>query len=139
MFKWPDPPDGQIIVRLPFEIYWAASLSVTLILGFGTYIWSVREKPEEWRRTVKAIYWVGAEKLFALEAPMGDSQDEKPKQDSPSKGNAATTQAVPTNEETADNSQSAERKTESKSDIETGVVNVDTANQSARPSRCTVM
>jgi hypothetical protein len=35
MFKWPDPPDGQIIVRLPFKIYWAVSGSVTLTLGFG--------------------------------------------------------------------------------------------------------
>jgi hypothetical protein len=33
MFKWPDPPDGQIIVRLPFVIYWAVSVSITLILG----------------------------------------------------------------------------------------------------------
>lgn len=39
MFKWPDPPDGQIVVRLPFEIYWAVSGSVTLTLGFGMLFW----------------------------------------------------------------------------------------------------
>jgi hypothetical protein len=39
MFKWPDPPDGQIVVRLPFEIYWAVSGSVTLTLGFGMLVW----------------------------------------------------------------------------------------------------
>jgi hypothetical protein len=68
MFKWPDPPDGQIIVRLPFEIYWAVSLSVTLILGFVMYISTVREKLDEWLRKVAAKPWVGAGKSFALGA-----------------------------------------------------------------------
>jgi hypothetical protein len=39
MFKWPDPPQGQIVVRLPFEIYWAVSGSVTLIFGCGIVFW----------------------------------------------------------------------------------------------------
>jgi hypothetical protein len=39
MFKWPDPPDGQIVVRLPFEIYWAVSGPVTLTLGLGMLFW----------------------------------------------------------------------------------------------------
>ncbi|OCK74595.1 hypothetical protein K432DRAFT_397961 [Lepidopterella palustris CBS 459.81] len=39
MFKWPDPPEGQILVRLPFEIYWAVSGSVTLIFGCGILFW----------------------------------------------------------------------------------------------------
>jgi hypothetical protein len=85
MFKWPDPPDGQIIARLPFEIYWAASLSVTLILGFGMYIWSVVEKPKKWPRTVKAVWRVSAGKLFALEVKelsVDGSPHEKPEQDS---------------------------------------------------------
>ena len=85
MFKWPDPPDGQIIVRLPFEIYWAASLSITLILGSGMYIWSVMEKLLEWPRTVKAVWWVSAGKLFALEVKklsVGGSHHKKPEQDS---------------------------------------------------------
>ena len=76
------PPDGQIVVRLPFEIYWATSLSVTLFLGFGMYIWSVREKPKEWPRTVAVISWVGAGKLLAPEAEettVDSSHHEKPK------------------------------------------------------------
>jgi hypothetical protein len=118
MFRWPDPPDGQIIVRLPFEIYWAASLSVTLILGFGMYILTVREeldkwlrtvseklnewlravseKPNEWLWTVAAILLVGAGKLSALgvkKTPVDGSHHEKPKQDSSCKGNAATTKS----------------------------------------------
>jgi hypothetical protein len=68
MFKWPDPPDGQIIVRLPFEIYWAASLSVTLILGFVMYISTIREKLDKWLRKVAEILWVGAGKSLALGA-----------------------------------------------------------------------
>jgi hypothetical protein len=47
MFKWPDPPDGQIVVRLPFEIYWAVSGSVTLTLGFGMlfyYLWQLKRE-----------------------------------------------------------------------------------------------
>jgi hypothetical protein len=50
MFKWPDPPDGQIVVRLPFEIYWAVSGSVTLILGFGMlfyYLWQLKKEKRE--------------------------------------------------------------------------------------------
>jgi hypothetical protein len=39
MFKWPDPPDGQIVVRLPFKISWAVSGSITLTLGFGMLFW----------------------------------------------------------------------------------------------------
>jgi hypothetical protein len=37
MFKWPDPAEGQIIMWLPFRIYWAASGGLTLLLG----IWGV--------------------------------------------------------------------------------------------------
>ena len=85
MFKWPDPPDGQIIVRLPFEMYWAASLSITLILGSGMYIWSVMEKPLKWPKTVKAVWWVSAGKLFAdevKELSANGSDHEKSEQDS---------------------------------------------------------
>ena len=85
MFKWPDPPDGQIIVRLPFEIYWAASLSITLILGSGMYIWSVMEKPLKWPKAVKAVWWVSAGKLFAdevKELSANGSDHEKSEQDS---------------------------------------------------------
>src|ERR1700731_4906025 len=85
MFKWPDPPDGQIIVRLPFEIYWAASLSVTLILGSGMYIWSVVKKPLKWPKTVKAVWWVSGGKLYAEEVkklPARGSHNEKLEQGS---------------------------------------------------------
>src|ERR1700722_12175953 len=146
MFKWPDPPDGQIIVRLPFEIYWAASLSVTLILGFGMYGLTVKEKLEEWLKTVVAISQAGAGKLGAKKKPVDGSREEKPEQDSSSKENAATTkssndaalaaiaQLPPPNEKTtASNSQIA------KPDIETGAIEVDTTGQNARPPRCTVM
>ncbi|OCK82287.1 hypothetical protein K432DRAFT_472809 [Lepidopterella palustris CBS 459.81] len=33
MFKWPDPGEGEIVVWLPFRIYWAVSGSMTLFLG----------------------------------------------------------------------------------------------------------
>jgi hypothetical protein len=152
MFRWPDPPDGQIIVRLPFEIYWAASLSVTLILGFGMYILTVREELDKWLKMVVAG------KLFALggkKTPVDGSHPEKPEQDSSSKENAATTKssndaalaanaplphAVPPNEETmAGNSQNAESKTVSNSDVEAATIGINTANQKGRFSRCTVM
>ncbi len=32
MFKWPDPPEGKIIIKLPFTIYWAVSGTVTGLL-----------------------------------------------------------------------------------------------------------
>jgi len=38
MFKWPDPGEGEIIVRLPFAIYWATTGSMTLFLG-GCMVW----------------------------------------------------------------------------------------------------
>jgi len=93
MFKWPDPPDGKIIVRLPFEIYWATSLSITLILGFGMYIWSAREKPDEWRKTVATLSRVGVWRLLEKKGPVESSHPEKPNQDSPSMVNTATTKS----------------------------------------------
>jgi hypothetical protein len=158
MFKWPDPPDGQIIVRLPFEIYLAASLSVTLILGFGIHISTVREKPGKWLKMVVAISQARAGKLFALgtkKTPVNDSHQEKPEQDSSSNENAASTkssndaasaanaqlpQAVPPNEETmAGSTQSAEPKTVLNPDVEAAAIGINTANQKGRLSRCTVM
>jgi hypothetical protein len=41
MFKWPDPPEGQILVRLPFEIFWAVSGSVNFLLGCRIVVWAV--------------------------------------------------------------------------------------------------
>jgi hypothetical protein len=39
MFKWPDPEEGQIIIWLPFRIYWAASGAMTFLLGcWGVWI-----------------------------------------------------------------------------------------------------
>lgn len=153
MFRWPDPPDGQIIVRLPFEIYWAASLSVTLILGFGMYILTVREELEKWlSEKPNEWLWTVAATLGVKKRPVDGLHHEKPKQDSSSKGNAATKSsndaasvanaqlphAVP--EETmAGNSQSAEPKTVVKSDVEAAVDGIDTENQKGRLSRCTVM
>jgi hypothetical protein len=147
MFKWPEPPDGQIIVRLPFKIYWAASLSVTLILGFGLYIWSVGEKPAHWPRTVSVMSWLAERKLFELGAekmPADGSHDEKPNKDSSSKGKAKNnndvalaahallTLAVSPNEATmVNNSQSAEAGTLSKSDIKTEVTEIEAADQNA--------
>jgi hypothetical protein len=72
MFKWPDPPDGQIIVRLPFEIYWAASLSITLILGFCMYTWTATEKLHKWLRKMAAKSWVGEETPTHAVPPNGE-------------------------------------------------------------------
>jgi hypothetical protein len=33
IFKWPDPPEGQVVVKLPFVIYWAVSFVLTLAVG----------------------------------------------------------------------------------------------------------
>lgn len=33
MFKWPDPPEGQILVQVPFAIYWGASFAVAVAVG----------------------------------------------------------------------------------------------------------
>jgi hypothetical protein len=43
MFKWPDPKEGEIIVWLPFRIYWAASGGMTLLLGCWG-VWLFRPK-----------------------------------------------------------------------------------------------
>jgi hypothetical protein len=75
MFKWPDPPDGQIIVRLHFEIYWAASGSITLILGFVMFISIVRGKPGEWPRTERVISSVGAGFLLKSNETPGKQKD----------------------------------------------------------------
>jgi hypothetical protein len=91
MFKWPDPPDGQIIVRLPFEIYWATSLSVTIILGFSILIWAILTKPDDWPKTKKAISRLGAGKLFAQVAKKRPGSDHKqPDQGFPTKEDVAT-------------------------------------------------
>lgn len=37
IFKWPDPKEGEIIVWLPFRVYWVASGAMTLLLG----VWGV--------------------------------------------------------------------------------------------------
>ena len=107
---------------------------------------TVKEKLEEWLKTVVAISQAGAGKLGAKKTPVDGSRHEKPEQDSSSKENAATTkssndaalaaiaQLPPPNEKTtASNSQIA------KPDIETGAIEVDTTGQNARPPRCTVM
>jgi hypothetical protein len=33
MFKWPDPPEGHIIVTLPFALYWGISAALAIVLG----------------------------------------------------------------------------------------------------------
>jgi hypothetical protein len=110
MFKWPDPPDGQIIVRLPFEIYWATSLSVTLILGFGMYIWTATENLHKWLRKATAKSWVGEET-----PSKGNAATTKSSNNAALAANAQLTHAVPPNGETmAGNSQSAETDIEAK-------------------------
>ena len=37
MFKWPDPPEAQVIVKEPFIIYWAASAATALVIGVPFY------------------------------------------------------------------------------------------------------
>ena len=46
MFKWPDPPDTQVIVKQPFIIYWAASGATALVIGVPFYFmaWQTREE-----------------------------------------------------------------------------------------------
>jgi hypothetical protein len=106
MFKWPDPPDGQIIVRLPFEIYWAASLSITLILGFGIYTWIAAEKLHKWLRKVAAKSWTPSK---------GNSATTKSSNNVALTADAQSTHTVPPNGETmAGNSQSAKTDIEAK-------------------------
>jgi hypothetical protein len=110
MFKWPDPPDGQIIVRLPFEIYWVASLSITLILGFGMYIWTATEKLHKWLWKVTAKSWVGEKTLSK-----GNAATTKSSNNAALAANAESTHSVPPNGETmAGNSQGAETDIEAK-------------------------
>jgi hypothetical protein len=156
MFKWPDPPEGQIIVRLPFEIYWATSLSVTIILGFGMIIWSVKENPDKWRKAAERISRIVAGKqltLMAKKIPDDGSHHEEPNQNSPGTmattkscnaaltANAQLTLAVAPNEEiVVHNPQTAEPETVSSSDIEAGaVIGINGVNHNARHYRCAVM
>jgi hypothetical protein len=53
MFKWPDPPEGEIIMWLPFRIYWAASGALTLLLGLcalGVYLYQHEMKKRKKER-----------------------------------------------------------------------------------------
>jgi hypothetical protein len=45
MFKWPDPPEGQILITLPFVLYWVFSVFGALILAIPFYI-ILRPKPK---------------------------------------------------------------------------------------------
>jgi hypothetical protein len=46
MFKWPDPPDAQIIVKEPLIIYLAGSVATALVIGVPFYFmaWQTREE-----------------------------------------------------------------------------------------------
>lgn len=102
------------------------------------YIWAVIEKQDEWSRMVAAIPWVGAGKLFAMVAKKTpDAATTKRNSDAALAANPPLTPAVV--EITAGNPNTAEPKTESKSDIEAGTIGADTANRNERSSTCTVM
>jgi hypothetical protein len=38
MFKWPDPPGSQVIVKVPFIIYCVASTTIAVVIGVPFYL-----------------------------------------------------------------------------------------------------
>jgi hypothetical protein len=146
-------------VRLPFEIYWAASLSVTLFLGIRMYIWPIIKNPDDWPRTAKVITRLGAGRLFEWAAKKRPgSNDNKPSQSSVNKGDgdviiiessrdaplAANSQPTSTLGQimAGHPPQTVEPKKSSTPDLEAqeaAVGSADTVNENERPSRCAIM
>jgi hypothetical protein len=48
MFKWPDPPEGWILITVPFAIYWGASFAVAVIVGF--VMWELAASEDDKKR-----------------------------------------------------------------------------------------
>ena len=53
MFKWPDPPEGQVVIKLPFTIYWAVSGSITAVIFLASAPLMIRLLSEGWNRRLQ--------------------------------------------------------------------------------------
>jgi hypothetical protein len=51
MFKWPDPPNAQVIVKEPLIIYLAGSVATALVIGVPFYFMAWQEREESSLRT----------------------------------------------------------------------------------------
>jgi hypothetical protein len=54
MFKWPDPPGTQVIVKQPFIIYWVASGATALVIGVPLYFMAWRKRKDSSSETSAA-------------------------------------------------------------------------------------
>jgi hypothetical protein len=50
IFKWPDPPEGQVVVKLPFVIYWAVSFALTLVVGSVMWYFTLKGSGSFWKK-----------------------------------------------------------------------------------------
>jgi hypothetical protein len=48
MFEWPKAKEGEILVPLPFKIFWATSIPLAAIIGFLMWLISEGEK-RDWK------------------------------------------------------------------------------------------
>jgi hypothetical protein len=48
MFKWPDPPQGRVLIVAPFAIYWGASSAVAWLVG--AVMWVIAASEEDKKR-----------------------------------------------------------------------------------------
>jgi hypothetical protein len=49
MFEWPKAKDGEIVVSLPFKIFWATSIPLGAVIGFLMWLISKCEK-SDWEK-----------------------------------------------------------------------------------------
>jgi hypothetical protein len=51
MFEWPKPAEGEIIVPLPFKIFWKTSIPLAAIIGL--FMWLISKGEEKgWKKLV---------------------------------------------------------------------------------------
>jgi hypothetical protein len=69
MFKWPDPPGTQVIVKQPFIIYWVASGATALVIGVPLYFMAWRKRKDSSSETSAASAASAASATAATPVP----------------------------------------------------------------------
>jgi hypothetical protein len=54
MFEWPKAEEGEIVISLPFKIFWATSIPLGAIIGFLMWLISKCEK-SDWKKFLYSL------------------------------------------------------------------------------------
>lgn len=55
MFEWPKAEEGQILVSLPFRVFWATSICLAFLIGLLMWLISEGEK-HEWKNKLLRLF-----------------------------------------------------------------------------------